>query len=102
LYYVWNQRFEFIIPKDDIKQAKLQLVLHEKNKVKSGSDFAGQVEIPFLDFIDKGKGDEWFELEKRKDKDKVSGKVHLKYDFFFLLILFLIKFVWKFGVLNEK
>jgi len=82
--YFWNQSFVFTIPKDDIKQAKLQFVLHEKNKMKSGSDFIGQVEIPILDIIDKKKGDEWFDLEKRKDKDKVSGKVHLKYSYEFV------------------
>jgi len=52
--------------------------------MKSGSDFIGQVEIPILDIIDKKKGDEWFDLEKRKDKDKVSGKVHLKYSYEFV------------------
>jgi len=80
--YVWNQTFEIIVPKEELREAKLQLILNEKNKVKATSDFAGQVEIPVLDIIDKNNGEEWFELEKRKDKkDKISGKVLLKFSY---------------------
>jgi len=66
--FVWNQNFDIIAHKEDIKEGQLELTLYEKGL--SNTEI-GQLEIRLLWIIDQEKGEHRLPIiEKKKIKRK--------------------------------
>jgi len=74
----WNESFAFFVANQN---SELKVVLYDAEK--SGKDqFMGQVIIPVTAFINKGKVDQWHELQKTPGgKEKVKGSLHIACQF---------------------
>jgi len=70
---VWNENFRL----EDSSQVSLEIqVLHDDGKLGK-QKCLGVVVIP-LQLVQSTEIDDWFDLEKVKDKDKVGGKIHIQ------------------------
>lgn len=76
---VWNEKYEFEIVAAD--KAEVQIEVWDEDYLSS-DDFMGMVTIPLKDLQVNQVVDKWYTLQKKKEKDKIKGDIHISLHYY--------------------
>lgn len=76
---VWNEKYEFEIV--SAEKAEIQIEVWDEDYLSS-DDFMGIVTIPLKDLQLNQVVDKWYTLQKKKDKDKIKGDIHISLHYY--------------------
>lgn len=76
---VWNEKYEFEIVSPD--KAEVQVEVWDEDYLTS-DDFMGQLIIPLSEVPLNQVVDKWYTLQKKKDKDKIKGDIHISMQYY--------------------
>ena len=76
---VWNEKYEFEIV--SAEKAEVQIEVWDEDYLSS-DDFMGIVTIPLKDLQMNQVVDKWYTLQKKKDKDKIKGDIHISLHYY--------------------
>lgn len=76
---VWNEKYEFEIVSPE--GGEVQIEVWDEDYLSS-DDFMGQLIVPLSELPLNETLDKWYTLQKKKDKDKIKGDIHLAFHYY--------------------